>query len=331
MRAYLGLGSNLGDREKHLRDALDAIEDRVDISSVYETDPVGGPAGQDAFLNLVVALETSRTPRELLELCASLEAAAGRVREEHWGPRTLDVDVLLVGDLVVNEPDLVVPHPLWRERAFVVEPLREVADAALRDSLPTLDTTGVRKVASLWGDFDTSVRPSDAARWFAGWDGPWAVAGGWAIELFVGRPVREHKDLEVVVARSDVDLLHDQLPEWELVFPSPGRFTPWRRGDAFPDDENQLWGRPSADAMWTLEVLVEQIDGGVLRYRRDPSVTLPLDEAIRRTDDGIPYVAPHLQLLYKRKAMRPRDEEDFAAALPLLSDAQRTWLDQNTP
>jgi len=331
VRAYLGLGSNLGDREEHLRNALDAIEERVDISSVYETDPVGGPAGQGAFLNLVVALETSRTPRELLELCQRLEAAAGRVREEHWGPRTLDVDVLLVGDLVVNEPDLVVPHPLWRERAFVVEPLREVADASLRDSLPTLDTSGVRKVAPLWGDFDLSVRPSDAARWFAGWDGPWAVAGGWAIELFVGRHVRHHHDLEVAIARADAAQLHDQLLGWELFFPSPARFTPWPRGDTFPDDENQLWGRPSADAMWTLEILVEDIRAGVIHYRRDPSVTLSLDEAILRTGDGIPYIAPHFQLLYKRKAMRLRDDEDFAAALPLLTEAQRAWLESHTP
>jgi 2-amino-4-hydroxy-6-hydroxymethyldihydropteridine diphosphokinase len=149
VRAYLGLGSNLGDREQYLRDAVDAIDDRTDVSSVYESDPVGGPGGQGQFLNLVVALETQRSPRELLELCRRLERAAGRVREEHWGPRTLDVDVLLVGDLVVNEPDLVVPHPLWRERAFVVEPLRDVADAELRDSLPTLDTSGVRRIGPL--------------------------------------------------------------------------------------------------------------------------------------------------------------------------------------
>jgi 2-amino-4-hydroxy-6-hydroxymethyldihydropteridine diphosphokinase len=149
VRAYLGLGSNLGDREQFLREAIDSIDDRVDVSSVYETDPVGGPSGQGAFLNLVVALETQKSPRELLELCRRLERAAGRVREEHWGPRTLDVDVLLVGNLVVDEPDLVVPHPLWRERAFVVEPLREVADAALVESLPTVDPSGVRRLGPL--------------------------------------------------------------------------------------------------------------------------------------------------------------------------------------
>ncbi len=332
MRAYLGLGSNLGDREEYLRQAIDAIPDRVDVSSVWETDAVGGPADQGAFLNVVVALETTKSPRELLELCASLEAAAGRVRTEHWGPRTLDVDVLLVGDLVVNEPDLVVPHPLWNQRAFVVEPLREVADAGLRELLPDdLDNSGVRRVPSLWGEFDLTVRPTDAAEWFASWDGPWAVAGGWAIELFVGSFVREHHDLEVVIAREDVDRLHSQLTGWELFFPSPGGFTPWLPGAPFPADENQLWGRPSAHAMWSLEILVEDIGDGVLRYRRDPAITLPLDAAILINADGIPYIAPQLQLLYKLKAMRPRDEIDFEAAVPLLSDAQRLWLESVAP
>ena len=149
VRAYLGLGSNLGDREQYLRAALGAIQDVVAVSSVYETDPVGGPAGQGSFLNMVVAVETEKSPRELLDLCRRLEAAAGRVRAERWGPRTLDVDVLLVGDVGVDEPDLVVPHPRWRERAFVVEPLREVADPALRESLPEPDPSGVRRIGPL--------------------------------------------------------------------------------------------------------------------------------------------------------------------------------------
>jgi 2-amino-4-hydroxy-6-hydroxymethyldihydropteridine diphosphokinase len=94
---------------------------------VYETDPVGGPGGQGAYLNAVVELETNLTPRELLELAHELEAAAGRVRTEHWGPRTLDVDVLLVGDLRVDEPDLQVPHPQMWNRDFVLVPLRDLA------------------------------------------------------------------------------------------------------------------------------------------------------------------------------------------------------------
>ena len=126
MRAFLGLGSNLGDREATLRAAVAAIPDLVAVSRVYETDPVGGP-DQGRFLNAVVELATERTPRQLLELCRALEAAAERVRVERWGPRTLDVDVLLVGELAVDEADLEVPHPRLWQRRFVLAPLRDLA------------------------------------------------------------------------------------------------------------------------------------------------------------------------------------------------------------
>lgn len=132
MRAYLGLGSNLGDRVEHLRTAVAALPDVVAVSPVYETDPVGGPAGQPAFLNLVVALETELSPHQLLDVARGLEAAAGRVRTEKDGPRTLDVDVLLVGDLTVAEPDLVVPHPRMWERRFVLAPLADLAGGEVR-------------------------------------------------------------------------------------------------------------------------------------------------------------------------------------------------------
>ena len=125
-RAFLALGSNLGDREAFIRDAVAAMPDVVALSPVYETEPVG-PPGQGPYLNAVVELDTELSPRELLELCRRLETAAGRVRTEHWGPRTLDVDVLLVGDLTVDEPDLVVPHPRMWERDFVLRPLADLA------------------------------------------------------------------------------------------------------------------------------------------------------------------------------------------------------------
>ena len=128
-RAFLGLGSNLGDREQLLRDAIVALraDGLVAVSPLYETSPVGGPEGQDAYLNLVVELDTSRSPRALLELAQRLEAAAGRVRSERWGPRTLDVDVLWLDGVTVDEPDLVVPHPRMWQRRFVLAPLRDLA------------------------------------------------------------------------------------------------------------------------------------------------------------------------------------------------------------
>jgi len=127
MRAFLGLGSNLGDRWAHLRGAVAALPDVVAVSPVYETEPVGGPAGQGRYLNCVVELDTDLGPRELLEAAQRVEAAAGRVRAERWGPRTLDVDVLIVDDLAVDDPDLVVPHPRLWERDFVLIPLADLA------------------------------------------------------------------------------------------------------------------------------------------------------------------------------------------------------------
>ncbi|MDQ3898105.1 MAG: 2-amino-4-hydroxy-6-hydroxymethyldihydropteridine diphosphokinase [Actinomycetota bacterium] len=132
MRAYLGLGSNLGDRRGHLRAAVAALPDVVAVSPVYETEPVGGPPDQSPYLNVVVALETDLSPRQLLDIGRGLEAGAGRVRAEPNGPRTLDVDVLLVGDLTVREADLVVPHPKMWQRRFVLAPLADLAEGDVR-------------------------------------------------------------------------------------------------------------------------------------------------------------------------------------------------------
>lgn len=134
--AYLGLGSNLGDRHANLAAALEALDwgdtKVVARSSIYETEPVGGPAGQPWFLNQVVAVETSLEPRALWERCSAVEAALGRAREgeERWGPRVIDVDVLLYGTERIGEPDLEIPHPRMHERAFVLVPLVEIAPGA---------------------------------------------------------------------------------------------------------------------------------------------------------------------------------------------------------
>lgn len=128
-RAYLGIGSNLGDRLGYLQLAVDGLAatdgiEVVAVSAVYETDPVGPE--QPDYLNAVVAVDTTLTPHELLAVGQALEAEAERVREERWGPRTLDVDVVLFGDQTVDEPDLQIPHPRWQERDFVLAPLADL-------------------------------------------------------------------------------------------------------------------------------------------------------------------------------------------------------------
>jgi 2-amino-4-hydroxy-6-hydroxymethyldihydropteridine diphosphokinase len=117
----------------HLQSAVGSIPDVVKVSPVYETAPLGGPPGQDPYLNVVVELSTTLSPRQLLELARRLETEAGRVRTIKDGPRTLDVDVLLVGDLQVDEPDLKVPHPRMWERRFVLAPLADLAPDLVDD------------------------------------------------------------------------------------------------------------------------------------------------------------------------------------------------------
>lgn len=122
MRAFLGLGSNLGDRHRYLQDAVDGLADLVAVSRLYESAPVGGPE-QGAYLNIVVQLDTRQLPHELLETCHRLERAAGRERVVRWGPRTLDVDILWIDGVRVDSPELTIPHPRMHERNFVMDPL----------------------------------------------------------------------------------------------------------------------------------------------------------------------------------------------------------------
>ncbi len=148
-RAYFGLGSNLGDRAAHLQFAVDGLAAQagrvVALSPIYETEPVGGPP-QPYFLNAVVAVETTLSAPELLRVAKSLEAAAGREPPQpgkRWGPRPLDIDILMIGDERVDEPDLVVPHPRIHQRAFVLAPLADVAPELV--VAPTAGWQGVRR------------------------------------------------------------------------------------------------------------------------------------------------------------------------------------------
>jgi 2-amino-4-hydroxy-6-hydroxymethyldihydropteridine diphosphokinase len=134
--AYLSLGTNMGDRRAHLEGAISTLAagDAYRLSSVYETRPVGGVVQGD-FWNLVMEVTTEASADELLARAHHAEEDAHRTREVRWGPRTLDVDVLLVGDEVSSDPALTLPHPRMYERGFVLWPLRELAPELVSDEL----------------------------------------------------------------------------------------------------------------------------------------------------------------------------------------------------
>jgi 2-amino-4-hydroxy-6-hydroxymethyldihydropteridine diphosphokinase len=124
-RAYIGVGANLGDREATIRAALAALPGVVGVSQLRETDPVG-VVDQPPFLNGATVLETDFSPRELLDALLAVERELGRERRERWGPRTIDLDLLLYGDEMIDEPGLTIPHPRLHERRFALEPLLDL-------------------------------------------------------------------------------------------------------------------------------------------------------------------------------------------------------------
>ena len=135
--AYIGVGSNVGDKKANCQRAIELLEEAdkvVAVSSLYYTEPVGYQEQED-FINAVVALETERSPAVLLARCLALEERLGRKRTLRWGPRTIDLDILLYGEQVVNLPDLVIPHPQMAARKFVLVPLVEIAPDAVHPVL----------------------------------------------------------------------------------------------------------------------------------------------------------------------------------------------------
>jgi 2-amino-4-hydroxy-6-hydroxymethyldihydropteridine diphosphokinase len=148
--AFVGIGSNLGDREENLRRAVEQLsaEEGIDVTAVSETretEPVG-PVEQGPFLNAAVRIETGLAPRELLERLLAVEERLGRVREERWGPRTIDLDLLLYDDVSVDEPGLTVPHPRLHERRFALEPLADLA--------PSLKIPGKGSISALLAELE---------------------------------------------------------------------------------------------------------------------------------------------------------------------------------
>jgi hypothetical protein len=171
------------------------------------------------------------------------------------------------------------------------------------------------------------LRPEDVARLLAGFDAPWWIAGGWALDLFLGAETREHDDIDVALLRRDQLALHGWLRDWELRYATPDHtLEPWD-GRYLQPPIHAIWARRSHDetAPWTCEFLLNEERDGRWIYRRAPAITRSLDD-LGGLRNGVPFLCPEVVLLYKSKSPTPKDEADFDAVLPHLSPPRRVWL-----
>jgi hypothetical protein len=168
--------------------------------------------------------------------------------------------------------------------------------------------------------------PVEVRQVMTGYGRPWWIAGGWALDMFLGRRTRDHADVDVGVLRSDQQAVQAQLRGWELYLASDGVLSPWVAGAEVPADTCDIWCRPDGSPSWALQFMLNPGNDDRWDCRRSPMVTMPMSRAVRRTGDGLPYLAPECQLLMKAKGLRPKDEADFDVVLPALDDEQRTWL-----
>jgi hypothetical protein len=152
----------------------------------------------------------------------------------------------------------------------------------------------------------------------------WWIAGGHALDLFVGHTTRAHHDIDVSILRADAPLLRHLLLGWDLQLAHAGVLTPWTTSTVEPPFSS-IWCRTSADKPWCLQVMFDEGTPTQWTCRRHPEIVLPMTEAIRRSSD-VPYLAPHIQLIMKAKDTRDKDDADFATVLPLLSPDESRWL-----
>jgi len=169
--AYLSLGANLGDRRQNLRRAVHALDDhpgiKVDwwggVASLYASSPVGRDEPQPDYLNTAIRARTALAPHDMLSVLMTIEATLGRVRQERWGPRIIDIDLLLFGDRIIDDEDLTVPHPRLAERRFVLDPLAEIAADVVHPVIGKSIGELQRRHAGLEDDHDT--RPIAGPSW----------------------------------------------------------------------------------------------------------------------------------------------------------------------
>jgi hypothetical protein len=154
----------------------------------------------------------------------------------------------------------------------------------------------------------------------------WWIAGGWALDLFVGTETRAHQDLDVGILRRDVPQVLESMAGWEFFAAHGGQLQRLERPQAPGLEVHSLWGRPVAGTQWALELMLDESEGDSWVFRRERGIRLPLAALTARTPEGIPHLAPEIQLLYKAKGVRPKDEADFRRVLPRLDVHARSWL-----
>jgi hypothetical protein len=168
---------------------------------------------------------------------------------------------------------------------------------------------------------------AEAAALLAPMPARWWVAGGWAIDLFVGRTTRDHADLDIAMLRGDETALARTLRGWDMCIAHHGQLIEWSGDAPLAAEHHQLWCRSSVDGPWQLEVLLEDHNDDCWRYRRDHRITRELTRLGRQTSDGIPFIAPEIALLYKAKdAQSEQRAADFATAQRNLDNCARAWL-----
>jgi hypothetical protein len=170
------------------------------------------------------------------------------------------------------------------------------------------------------------VEPMQAAAWFRSVSVPWWVAGGWAVDLFIERVSREHEDLDIGVFRRDLPVVAGALPGWQIFEAKDGALTELGTGAPPRSDVHSLWCRRNVSSPWELEIMLESSSGPEWVYRRDSRVRRQLPTVFRLSSCGLRYLAPEVQLLFKSKGTRPRDNTDLRNALPRLNRDERAWL-----
>jgi hypothetical protein len=184
------------------------------------------------------------------------------------------------------------------------------------------DQFGNAEVMEKW----CSPGPEETSRLLAGVDVPWWFAGGWAIELFLGRAHRGHSDLDLGCFRKDVGAILDYRVDWDFRVPISGELRQLEPGALDDAAIHSLWCRPTKSACWVLEILFEEGDGEEWVYRRDGRIRRSARDIVGHTIAGLRYLRPEIQLLYKSKNSRPPDNDDFAAAWPRLDRSAKDWL-----